>query len=391
MKIFAFECFFIDFLKKHKDLFFLIFITISSIMLRITLFNFQTSDYIYCLRNWFGHYQHYGINGIRFTIGDYNCIYNLVLAFLSYIPINSLYSIKIFSIIFDFVCAIYAYKLIYLVTKKKKLSFLTYGIVLFLPTFILNSSAWAQCDSIYTAFAFMSIYYLIKEKYFLSFITAGFSFAFKLQFVFILPLFIIYYFVSKKFSAINFFIIPLVNLLCALPSIIFGRNAREALLVYYNQSKEFSNLVMKLPNIYQMLPNEKKFGYFGIVITLVIMGCLLYYCVSNIKKISYNQILLLSVYSVVIFTYFLPYMHERYMFMADILSVIWFMSLKKKKFKYFIIPFCINMTSLYTYVHCIFNKLLVGYEITCIFYLMFVLFITYITLNELKNIEKDLG
>lgn len=193
MKILPIEKKIINFLIKNKEKIFILFITLSAILVRLTLFKFKTSDYIYCLRNWFGHYQHYVISGLKFTIGDYNCAYNIILALLSYIPIKSLYSIRIVSVIFDFVCAIYGAKFVYLVSKNKNISIATYAIILFLPTCIFNSSAWAQCDSIYTAFAIMSLYYLYKKKYIASFIFAGISFSFKLQFIFILPIFIIYF------------------------------------------------------------------------------------------------------------------------------------------------------------------------------------------------------
>ena len=40
-----------------------------------------------------------------------------------------------------------------------------YGIVLMLPTVILNSSCWGQSDAIYAAFILFSIAFLLEEKY----------------------------------------------------------------------------------------------------------------------------------------------------------------------------------------------------------------------------------
>ena len=190
----------INFLIKHKNFLFLCFMTVAAVMLRVSLYNKETGDFIGCLEPWVNEYIKYGgVAGLKYNIGNYNCLYNYILSLISYLPINSLYSIKSVSVIFDIVCAVFGYKIGYLVTNNKQNASIIYCAILFAPTCFLNSGAWAQCDSIYTSFAIISIYYLLKEKFTLSFIFAGISFAFKLQFVFILPVYIIYYICKKKF------------------------------------------------------------------------------------------------------------------------------------------------------------------------------------------------
>ena len=63
---------------------------------------------------------------------------------------------------------------------NKFLELITYALVLIIPTVMLNSGMWGQCDSIYTTFVILALYFLVKEKYSLSFIMLGISFAFKL-------------------------------------------------------------------------------------------------------------------------------------------------------------------------------------------------------------------
>lgn len=88
--------------------------------------------------------------------------------------------------------------------KHQKGSMLcTYFMVLFSPITILNSSAWAQCDSIYVFWAIASLYALCNKKYAIALILLGMSFAFKLQAVFILPFFLYVYFAEKKFSIVS--------------------------------------------------------------------------------------------------------------------------------------------------------------------------------------------
>ena len=136
------------------------------------------------------------------------------MALLTYLQLSPLHSIKIVSIIFDYIlafsCMVLIYKLFKDSKKKDIYALLTYAVVLMLPTVVINSSAWAQCDSIYVAFAIISLIYLIDEKYIKSFIFLGISFAFKLQFIFLLPVYILVYITKRKFP-IYYFLILLIR------------------------------------------------------------------------------------------------------------------------------------------------------------------------------------
>ncbi len=300
-------------------------------------------------------YHSYGIFALGHKIGDYNCIYNIILSLLSYIPLPDLYTIKIVSVIFDFVIAIFGYKITKEVTRNDNLSLITYTTLLFLPSTILNSGVWAQCDSIYTAFAVISIYFLIKEEYIKSFIFAGISFSFKLQFIFLLPVFVIYYVYKKRFSILNFLIIPFVNFIFAIPSILLGRGIIDVLLIYFNQANEYQDYTLNFPNLYKILGGTEHLKYLGIILCMSAFIIILY-CVINKKiKLNSNNILLLCAISPIIAPFFLPHMHDRYLFMGDIYTVIWFICSKNKKYLY--VPVTINLVSLSTYTSFLF-----GYE-----------------------------
>ena len=125
--------------------------------------------------------------------------------------------------------------------------------MILLPTVILNSAWWGQADSIYTAFILISIVYLLKKRYFLSFVFLGISFSFKLQFIFILPLYILVYLSTKEFSIWNFFIIPIMNINMCLPAILCGKSAKSCLSVYINQTKEYSQYIsMNFPGLWSI-------------------------------------------------------------------------------------------------------------------------------------------
>ena len=145
-----------------------------------------------------------------------------MLAILSYLPFEPLYMIKAVSVVFDFILSIMVAKLIYALTKSESKAVFSYAVVLFLPTNIINSSLWGQCDSIYVTFVICSLYYLVRNCFKTSFVILGIAFAFKLQTIFIVPIFVYYYFIEKKYSILYFvFWISIINGLCIMHSSIY--------------------------------------------------------------------------------------------------------------------------------------------------------------------------
>ncbi len=214
-----------EYINKHKFIIFFIIITIISLLSRYYLLRYESGDYTIFLKEWFNEIKQFGgIKALNREIGDYNTPYLTIIAVLTYLPIKSLYSIKIVSIFFDYVLAFGVCKIVDIIIKdnknKKNILLIVYGIVLMLPTVMLNSACWGQADSIYTAFTIWSIAFLMKEKYVKSFILLGVAFAFKLQIIFILPLYILIYISKRKFSIVHFFIIPCVNFIMCIPAMI---------------------------------------------------------------------------------------------------------------------------------------------------------------------------
>lgn len=339
----------IDYLKKNYILVFIIIISILALLVRITPIKFQSDDYIYFLSPWFKDLlAKGGLAGLGSYIGNYNAPYMTIMALLTYLPINSLFTIKAVSIIFDFVLAISASHLVTLLVKnnKKIYSLITYTLVLFLPQIILNSAMWGQCDSIYASFSIIALIFLLKEKYWQSFVFLGISFAFKLQFIFILPVFIIIYACKNKFSILNFLIIPAVNFIMCLPAIIMGKPIIDLLKVYFNQTSISTALVRNYPNIYNFLNGDiVAFKYIGIIMTIVIFALMLFYFIY--KKVNWNKdkIITLSLLVLVIISYILPGMHERYLYVGEVLSIVYYLVYRKN----LPLVIIINLNAIITY------------------------------------------
>lgn len=348
---------------KNKLILIFILITGISAIIRINGIEFQSIDMIKCLYKWFEELKvNGGLNALALNIGDYNMPYMTIMALLTYLPISPLVSIKAVSIIFDFLLAISCVSLLKELLKDKyneKLGLLVYSIIILLPTVILNSSYWGQCDSIYATFIIISLIYLIREKYLTSFILLGISFAFKLQFIFILPLYVLYFLAKRKLPIHYFLIIPIVNLVMCLPSVAFGKNVIDCMKIYFNQTGEYNNKIsLNFPGIYNLfydteefsneipLPNEYLSKIMIFILGLIFVSLALYVIIRKVK-FDNNLIIEVALWSVMVSTFLLPYMHDRYMFMADILSVIYCILNGRKKIY---VPICVSLCSLYTYI-----------------------------------------
>ena len=292
-------------------------------------------------------------------------------------------------ILFDIVLAISSALLVKeIVGKDKKwLSYLTYVVVLFLPQVIINGAFWGQCDSMYASFCILALYFLLKEKYIRSFILLGVAFACKLQFIFVLPIFIILYFSKKKFSILHFLIIPAVNIILCMPAIIMGKPILDCFTVYFNQTQTYETFLQAgFFNIYQIWGSQAGFiRPAGILFTLAICMFVLFWVLE--KKIKWNKekIITLTIWFLVIITFTLPCIHDRYLFVGEILSIIYYICYKKNG----ALVAIININAIITYSDFLLGYKIINPELITIVYLFIILHFSKNTFELLKSNNKE--
>ncbi len=373
---------------ENRYILFIVIISIMAIAIRYSFLNIVSSDYTYFLRVWFDTLKsNGGIFAIKNHIGNYTAPYMYILAVLTYLPIKSLYSIKIVSIIFDFIgagmCGLIVYKLSEKRKNRKLLSVITYAVVLFSPTVVLDSSAWGQCDIIYTTFVLISLYFLFDKKYTKAFIFLGLAFSFKLQTIFILPLYVILYFKDEDMSILNFLMIPITIFVINIPALLLGRPISSFISQYMTQIGQYKELTMNLTNIYTFMPDYyKTFATAGIIFTIFLFAILTMFIISYEFKMNNKIILQLGILSILICNYFLPSMHERYIFMAGILAIVYFFLDNKKWY----IPLGVMGTSFFCYINYLFNYLMFPKQIMAI---VFLLVIIKLTIDLVRNIIDE--
>lgn len=320
-----------DNLLKNKLLLFNLLVTIIAFLVRLSLIKFQTGDYIGFLHPWMTEMKRSGgLLALGKQIGDYNVLYQFLIALGSYLPLNDLYLYKGLSIIFDFILAMGVGLVVQSLTKNnKKIYFsFSYAITLLLPTVIFDSALWAQCDSIYATFIIFSIYFLIKNKYIYSFAFLGIAFAFKLQTIFILPVYLILYLVNHRIHIYYYLITLLTFWICGLPAFLVGRSVFSPFQIYMGQTGTYKSLFMNFFNLTGLLGsqannliNYEALSKFFILFTVFIL--LVGFMVFLIKY-QKNSLVFLELASWTVYTcvMFLPSVHERYSFLVDILLII---------------------------------------------------------------------
>ena len=344
---------FIFWFESKLDVIFLIFVSILAVYARYKFMNYKTDDYLTFLEPWYNFLkEHGGILGLKYDIGNYTEGYMLILALLTYLPINPLYTIKMVSIVFDFALAILGRKIIkdYWNGKSAIMAAnIVYTLILFSPTIFLNSAYWGQCDSIYTFFVLLSLYCAIKKRWNIVFIVLGCGLAFKMQTILIFPVFLILYLKQKEFSIFKFFLVPITYLCWSIPALLEGKPVYDIIhsLLSYGEGTTF-DLTYSFNNFYTLVQTENLeiIGYIrlaGIALTVALVALSMMIFAKKMSEVSMYTIVSLGVYFLVIITYFLPGMHERYLYVGDVLCIIWWILSRKKEMWY--IPVGILMIS----------------------------------------------
>lgn len=330
--------------KEHNILFYAIAFFLIALLCRFAVFGFESEDYKSCLKPWFDTFKANRLEAMRSDVGDYTVIYKYFILLITFIPIKPLYSYKFLSIIFDFLLAVYSGLFILKATNSKSKALLGYATALFLPNFILNSSIWAQCDSIFSFFILLSCYYLYLKNERKCIIYFTLAFCFKTQAVFFLPVLIVC--LMKKTLKIKSLIwFPIVYLIIILPSILCGMSPFYALFgAYLKQTTGYKSIVLNAPNLYTLFTNGFQSSSLSILlIGLTLALCaILAYIFTNDKDDQPNKLILLSYLFTVIVPFVLPHMHERYFYISDVFAIVFAFTFTQ----YYFIPIITIFSSL---------------------------------------------
>lgn len=313
------------------DLAFILCLFFFGFMIRWKLMPIESADYWGFLEDWMRQIREGGgYRSLGHQISNYTSPYMYIMCFLSYITDNDLYALKLVSVCFDYAASIAIFLLIFQMTGNVKKSILGMAVLLLSPTVIIDSAYWCQCDIIYTTFILYALYNFFKNNSKWCLIFIGISFAFKQQVLFIVPFLLIMWLKKRTIRLVHFLWVPVIYVISTLPAWMMGRDFKELLLIYFDQSETYPWGTLEYPNIYALLgeamPDMRhadEVSGAGIFMTIILLGCLAYYFYTKDINMTDELIMTLALFTVGVIVYCLPHMHDRYGFLIDILAIVY--------------------------------------------------------------------
>ena len=294
--------------------------------LRAVMFDYATLDYVNFLSRWVDFFRQYGgFPALRYSIGNYNIPYLYFMALFSQLKMDDLYLIKLLSTLSDVLLAWSALLLVSRFTADRRRLLGAFFTTLLLPTVTLNSAVWGQCDSLYVAPLLLGIWCALSGRPWSAVVLAAVAFGFKLQAVFILPIYAVFLMTGKlRWKHLSAF--PASYLLLVLPAVLLGRPLWETVTLYFGQTGSIgSGLNYNSPSVFSVFTNirdEKLAATAGIVLAFFYMLNLLAVAWAKRRQLNDLSLLALALLFAIGIPFLLPHMHERYFYGADILSLV---------------------------------------------------------------------
>lgn len=339
----------------------------AAMLLRCLLLDYESGDYQMFLGPWYETIRDGGgFAAIAQPVGNYNVPYLYFIALISYLDVPNLYLYKLFSILLDVILAWGGFRLVRVLTKEQGntiLPLITFGVLLFVPTVVLNGSYWAQCDAIYGALIVHAVACLLEGRNKWSLVWVALAFSFKLQTVFIMPLWGVMWLAGRvKFREL--FVFPGVYALTTVPALLVGKPLVDILSVYLGQMGDNNRLTLNAPSIYQFLPSNAVYdpemlATVGIFAAALLAFAMLFVGAWNVKHMDNQLAMTIAMVLVVGIPFLLPHMHERYFYLADVLAVCWAVSNVRR------IPVAVLVCASSLASYCVYLRL----KYNCIVYL----------------------
>ena len=180
---------------------------------------------------------------------------------------------------------------------------------------------------------------------------------------------------------LEFFLIPLMYIVAIIPNALIGRPFSDLLLIYANQEGSYEYLTLNAPNLYQWISNDYYdiFNPAGIALAASVVLAFSYVCYKGKTPLGSGLIIKIALLSSLLVPYFLPQMHERYFFMADIISIIYAFYFGK----HYLVPAIVCLISFFSYTPYLFGITVINMKILALILLGLIFFL-------IMDLTKDL-
>lgn len=374
--------------------FFLMLFAIAAALGARKIFIPQPSmDTVNWVMPWLNYIKQHGFAAYGDTFTNYAPIYTYMLGIGSLLPLTDLEIIKYISIAFDFMAAWYIYRIIQLrYPASAIMPALAFTSFLFLPTVLINSSFWGQCDIIYVAFCLAALYYLMlpdtRRNNVFAMVLYAVALSVKLQAMLIAPLFAIAWF-KRDVKLTDFLLIPGVYIVLMIPCLIAGRDFMDVLLVYFNIVDNNPVLTANSPNVYQLVGDNFIFNTAGVMVAFGVQAILIFASVWKLKDkpLSIDITAHLAFLITLTMPFLLPRMHERYFLLAECIALLFAFYNPR----YFYMPLVLGFISFFTYTEFLFAKVFIPFHWLTLAVLVLILIVGKVLLAKLNSDGNNNG
>ena len=187
----------------------------------------------------------------------------------------------------------------------------------------MNAFAWGQTDCIFTSFLALFVLFTIKRAPVAAASFFGVALTFKLQAMFLLPL-LLYSILAKQMRVWHLLLVPMIYLLMMVPAAIAGRPWLELVTIHVAHVQRFSELAIHAPNLWRIVGGLELVDYrTGLLIGCAAAGLAGAAIAIRALRLQPGSrtIVLVAALSSALMPYLLPKMHDRYFFVADIMTL----------------------------------------------------------------------
>jgi Gpi18-like mannosyltransferase len=237
--------------------------------------------------------------------------------------VGTVAAIKLINLPFIAILSLAIYHIVLIASESRRRAATAAALFWIVPTPLVNAFAWGQLDCVYAAFLALFVLFAIKRAPIAAASMFGVSLAFKPQPIFLLPV-LLYLILAKHMRVWHLVFVPVMYLLMMVPAAIAGGHWLEFVNnIYVAPFEAFSVLSVTAPNPWKIVGALQLVDYrTGLLVGTAAAGLAgLVISVGTLRlEPNARTVVLVAALSGALMPYLLPKMHERYFFVADVMT-----------------------------------------------------------------------
>lgn len=386
-----------EWFMKHAVLFGYLAVAALGVFLRYSYLPMLSSDLEFMNASWFEAVKAGGMGAVLapellYTYSPLH-LYVWTIAAKLFGAFDTHMVLKAVSFGMEAVLLVACFVLICRLTKNSLRRFLGFALLCINPILIWNVAGWGQTDAGFAGMCVLAVLLLADEKPEWGLAALGVALAWKLQAIFVLPLFMYAWFQGrKKFSILWFLLVPAIWVGSGIPMIAVGASPLFALEIYFGQTGMYTQITYNAPNLYAIMGEavgrkpmiDGMVSRTGMAMVITLLGGLAVWMMHRrIELRDRDVIVLLGAWCTFVCMFFLPRMHERYAIVGELLLVCWAVwSLKPKAFVYVVLS---TLPTLSAYAEYLFKKPFFPLQLGGVMNLILVMILTWEVVQAIRT------